>query len=184
MSQLTEPGVGQGKVWSAVILPDTASSARYVSFDAPYLTEAFQKAGLTSSQYKIDNAQGVDATQLTDAQAAITARGHGAGLRSAGQHRGRPDRAAYAKSHGVKVISYDRATFTGTNTYYVSFDNVKVGTAASARASQQCVSAWGVSRAQGLRARRRGGHRQQRHPLRPGLQLGDLEQAVDPAHAG
>ena len=28
---------------------------------------------------------------------------------------------------GVKIISYDRATFTGTNTYYVSFDNVQVG---------------------------------------------------------
>ncbi len=39
---------GHGMV--GALLPDTTSSARYVSFDAPYLTQAFQKAGLTSSQ--------------------------------------------------------------------------------------------------------------------------------------
>ena len=32
-----------------------------------------------------------------------------------------------AQSHGVAAISYDRATFQGTNTYYVSFDNAQVG---------------------------------------------------------
>ena len=41
---------GHGKV--AVILPDTVSSARYTQFDAPYLTKAFQKAGLSSSQFQ------------------------------------------------------------------------------------------------------------------------------------
>src|SRR5438105_3607673 len=37
----------QGKGLVGVLLPDTTTSARYVSFDAPYLTKAFQTAGLT-----------------------------------------------------------------------------------------------------------------------------------------
>jgi D-xylose transport system substrate-binding protein len=50
---------------------------------------------------------------------------------------------SYAQSHGVKVISYDRATFTGTSTYYVSFDNVQVGELIG-KGFVQCVSDWGV----------------------------------------
>src|ERR1700732_5132527 len=61
---------GKGSV--GVILPDTVTSARYVEFDAPYLTKALQTAGLTSSQFTVQNAQGSDATQLSDAQADIT----------------------------------------------------------------------------------------------------------------
>src|SRR5439155_710902 len=49
-----------------------------------------------------------------------------------------------AQSHGVKAISYDRATFTGTNTYYVSFDNVQVGKLIG-KGFMDCVTAWGVS---------------------------------------
>ncbi|TMF30091.1 MAG: substrate-binding domain-containing protein, partial [Chloroflexi bacterium] len=48
-----------------------------------------------------------------------------------------------AQSHGVKIISYDRATFTGTNTYYVSFDNVQVGKLIG-KGFTDCVTAWGV----------------------------------------
>src|ERR1700678_3543418 len=62
---------GSGLV--AAILPDTVSSARYTEFDAPYLTEAFTKAGLSSSEFTIQNAQGSDSTELTDAQADIAA---------------------------------------------------------------------------------------------------------------
>src|ERR1700716_3431571 len=62
---------GHGMV--GVILPDTTSSARYVAFDAPYIKQALEGAGYTSSQYKIDNAQGVEAQQLAIAQADITA---------------------------------------------------------------------------------------------------------------
>src|SRR5262245_43968798 len=53
-----------GKGLVGVILPDTSSSVRYVNFDAPYLTKAFQAAGFASSDFKIDNAQGSDATEL------------------------------------------------------------------------------------------------------------------------
>jgi D-xylose transport system substrate-binding protein len=42
------------------------------------------------------------------------------------------------------MISYDRATFQGTNTYYVSFDNVQVGEKIGA-GFLQCLTDWGVS---------------------------------------
>jgi D-xylose transport system substrate-binding protein len=129
---------GKGSV--EVILPDTTTSARYTEFDAPYLTKAFQKAGLSSSQFKVQNAQGSDATMLTDAQAAITAGatvlvvdpidpGVGAQVEK------------YAKQHGVKVIDYDRLTLGGSRTYYVSFDNTFVGTLLG-KGLVSCVAAW------------------------------------------
>ena len=71
MSQLKPLAkIGKGNV--AVILPDTVSSARYVEFDAPYLTESLTKAGLSKSQFTVQNAQGSDATELSDATTAIT----------------------------------------------------------------------------------------------------------------
>jgi len=71
MAALTSlTAAGKGKV--GVILPDTTSSARYVEFDAPYLAEAFEKAGLSKSDFSIQNAEGSDATALTDAKADIT----------------------------------------------------------------------------------------------------------------
>jgi D-xylose transport system substrate-binding protein len=135
---------GSGLV--GVILPDTTSSTRYVNFDAPYLTKAFQDAGYSASGYKIDNAGGVDATELADAQADIT---EGAKVlvfdpidsTVGGQIQ------SYAQSHGVAVISYDRATFTGTNTYYVSFNNFKVGQLIG-QGFMNCVTSWNVSKPQ------------------------------------
>ena len=132
---------GHGMI--GALLPDTASSARYVSFDAPYLAEAFQKAGLTSAQYKIDNAQGTDSTELTQAQADITAGatvllmdGLDSGVGTAIEN--------YAKSHGVKVIDYDRISLGGSRSYYVSFDNVKVGNLIG-QGAVDCIASWNVS---------------------------------------
>jgi D-xylose transport system substrate-binding protein len=71
MSQLKSvASAGKGSI--AVILPDTTSSTRYVEFDAPYLKQAFTAAGLSSSDFVIQNALGSDATQLADAQSDIT----------------------------------------------------------------------------------------------------------------
>ena len=142
MSQLSSvTSAGHGLV--GVILPDTTSSTRYVDFDAPYLKKAFQMAGYSSSDFKIDNAQGVDANELSLAQADISL---GATVlvfdpldsTVGGQVQ------QLAASHGVKLISYDRATFEGTNTYYVSFDNFKVGQLIG-QGFMTCVSDWGVS---------------------------------------
>src|ERR1700730_3820467 len=63
LKAITAAGHGLG----GGILPDTTSSTRYVNFDAPYLTRAFAAAGFTTADFKIDNAQGSDATMLADA---------------------------------------------------------------------------------------------------------------------
>ena len=132
---------GSGLV--GVILPDTTSSTRYVNFDAPYLAKAFQKAGYKASQYKIDNAQGVDATELADAQADISLGAKVLVFDPIDSTVGAQVQS-YAASHGVALISYDRATFVGTKTYYVSFDNFAVGKLIG-QGFQSCVTSWGVT---------------------------------------
>jgi D-xylose transport system substrate-binding protein len=138
--------IGKGNV--AAILPDTVSSARYTEFDAPYLSEALAAAGLTPTQFSVQNAQGSDATELSDAQEAITKgatvlimdpldSGVGASIES------------YAKSHGVDVIDYDRLTLGGSREYYDSFNNVDVGTLLG-DGLVSCISNWHVSKPQVL----------------------------------
>jgi D-xylose transport system substrate-binding protein len=135
---------GHGKV--AALLPDTVSSTRYVEFDQPDITKALEQAGLSSSQFVVQNALGSDATQLTDAQTDISNgatvllvdpldSGVGAQIES------------YAKQRGVKVIDYDRLTLGGSRAYYVSFNNVKVGQVMG-QGLVSCVSAWHVSHPQ------------------------------------
>jgi D-xylose transport system substrate-binding protein len=133
---------GSGSV--AVILPDTTSSTRYVEFDAPYLTKSMQFAGLSSSQIIVQNAQGSDATEYSDAQADIT---KGAKvLIMDGLDSGVGARIeSYAKSHGVPVIDYDRLTLGGSRKYYVSFNNTQVGTLLG-QGLVSCISAWHVSK--------------------------------------
>jgi D-xylose transport system substrate-binding protein len=132
---------GHGLV--GVILPDTTSSTRYVDYDQPYLTQAFAAAGYTQADFKIDNAQGNDGTQLADAQADITL---GASVLIYDPLDSTVGQAiqALAQSHGVAAISYDRATFQGTNTYYVSFDNVQVGKLIGT-GFNSCLKAWNVT---------------------------------------
>jgi len=145
MAQLKSvTAAGKGKV--GVILPDTTSSTRYVNFDLPYLKKAFDLAGYSSSQYKIDNAEGNDATELALAQADITA---GATVLIFDPLNGTVGSQIqqYAESHGVKTISYDRATFQGTKVYYVSFDNVQVGKLIG-EGFVKCVTDWGVTNPQ------------------------------------
>jgi D-xylose transport system substrate-binding protein len=135
---------GHGMV--GVILPDTTSSVRYVAYDQPYLTKAFTDAGYASNQFKIDNAQGVETQQLQIAQADITAGATVLIMDPLNSSVGSQIQA-YAASHGVKIISYDRATFTGTSTYYVSFDNPAVGKLIG-QGFMDCVTAWAVKNPQ------------------------------------
>jgi D-xylose transport system substrate-binding protein len=128
-----------------VLLPDTTTSARYVSFDAPYLTQAFEAAGLSPSQYSIDNAQGSASTMQTQAEALITAgatvllvdaldSGSGAAIE------------ANAVSKGVKVVDYDRLVKGGAaDRLYVSFDNVSVGQLIG-QGEVDCISGWNVAK--------------------------------------
>ncbi|MGH3300502.1 MAG: substrate-binding domain-containing protein [Streptosporangiaceae bacterium] len=136
---------GANSLQVGVILPDTTSSTRYVDFDAPYLNDAFADAGYTQAQYRIDNAQGSDATELDDATADINL---GAKVLIMDPLDG-PTGVAIAKlaeSKGVTMISYDRATFQGTKTYYVSFDNQLVGQLIG-QGFQSCVSSEGIHNA-------------------------------------
>jgi D-xylose transport system substrate-binding protein len=134
----------EGKGSVGVILPDTVSSERYTEFDAPYLSQALATAGLDPSQYSVVNAQGSDATELSDAQEDITKgasvlimdpldSGVGAQIES------------YAKAHGVTVIDYDRLTLGGSRSYYVSFNNVEVGKLIG-QGFVTCVTNWHVSK--------------------------------------
>jgi D-xylose transport system substrate-binding protein len=135
---------GKGNV--AAILPDTVSSTRYVEFDAPYLKKSMELAGLKPSQIVIQNALGSDATEFSDAQADITKgadvlimdpldSGVGAKIES------------YAKAHGVDVIDYDRLTLGGSRKYYVSFNNVYVGTLLG-DGLVSCIANWHVAKPQ------------------------------------
>jgi D-xylose transport system substrate-binding protein len=133
---------GKGNI--GVLLPDTVTSARYVEFDAPLLTKAFQTAGLTSSQFSVQNAHGSNTTQFTQAQADITngasvlivdpfSTGVGARIEK------------YGQQHGVAVIDYDRLTLGGARTYYISFDNVAVGKLIG-QGFATCLKAWGIAK--------------------------------------
>jgi D-xylose transport system substrate-binding protein len=142
MKQLTGLA-SQGKGLVGVLLPDTTTSTRYVQYDAPYLKQAFEAAGLSASNFKIDNANGSASTMQTQAEADINAGasvllvdpldpGSGAAIESK------------AKSAGVKVIDYDRLVTGGpADRYYVSFDNVKVGKLIGA-GEVACLTAWKV----------------------------------------
>ena len=135
---------GKGKV--AAILPDTVSSTRYVEFDQPDITKALQAAGLSSSQYVVQNALGSDTTQLTDAQTDIS---NGATVLLVDPLDSGVGKSieSYAKSRGVKVIDYDRLTLGGSRAYYVSFNNVKVGQVMG-HGLVSCVADWHVSKPQ------------------------------------
>ena len=118
---------GANSLLIGVILPDTTSSVRYVDFDQPYLTDAFADAGFTSSQFNIQNAQGSDPTQIDDATADINL---GAKVLVVTPLDGPTGVAiaALAAAHNVVLVDYDRAIFPASGTtYYVSFDNQKVG---------------------------------------------------------
>jgi D-xylose transport system substrate-binding protein len=106
-----------------VILPDSASSARWETADRKYLEEAFKTAGV---DYDIQNAQGDKNQFQTIADLMMT---NGATVLmivnlDSGTGKAVLDKA---KSQGVATIDYDRLTLGGSAQYYVSFDNESVG---------------------------------------------------------
>jgi len=137
---------GKGKI--VVLLPDTQSSARYTQYDEPFLNQAFAAAGMSSDDYQVQNAQGSAQTMQTQAEAAIT---NGASVLLIDPLDSGSGAAieANAKSKGVATIDYDRLTLNGDASYYVSFDNVKVGRAIG-QGFVDCVSAWKVAKPQVL----------------------------------
>ena len=110
---------------ACVILPDAASSARWETADRPFLEKAFKDAGV---EYDIQNANG-DKTKFATIADGMIAGGCGV---MAIVNLDSPSAAAVIKKAGdagIPVIDYDRLTLGGGAKYYVSFDNVAVGTA-------------------------------------------------------
>jgi D-xylose transport system substrate-binding protein len=106
-----------------VLLPDTASSPRWVSADPNEINKQCIAFNLNCI---IDNANGSGTTMEAQAQAMINA---GVGVLlvtdlDPGSGKAIED---LAKQHGVVSIDYDRLTAGASASYYVSFDNVKVG---------------------------------------------------------
>jgi ABC-type xylose transport system substrate-binding protein/maltose-binding protein MalE len=119
---MPEEAMGEGSI--AVLLPDSASSARWEADDRRYFEQCFSDAGV---EFSIVNAEGDARVQQTQAEAAITAgakvillvnldSGSGAAI------------IAQAREAGVSIIDYDRLTIEGPGAdAYISFDNVSVG---------------------------------------------------------
>ncbi len=119
-----EPAAAGSTAEIAVLLPDSASSARWENDDRKFLTAAFESAGVS---FNIVNAEGDAAAQQSQAEQAITNgakvlllvnldSGSGASI------------IALAREAGIKVIDYDRLTIEGDGAdFYVSFDNESVG---------------------------------------------------------
>ncbi len=108
----------------AVLLPDSATSARWETDDRRFFEQAFDEAGV---RYIIVNAEMDARVQQTQAEQAITNgakvillvnldSGSGAAI------------IAQAREAGVHIIDYDRLTIEGPGAdLYVSFDNTAVG---------------------------------------------------------
>ncbi len=108
----------------AVLLPDSASSARWEADDRRFLAAAFDAAGV---DYTIVNAEGNAQTQLTQAEQAIT---NGARVLLMVNLDSASGAAIIelARANDVQVIDYDRLTIEGDGAdFYVSFDNESVG---------------------------------------------------------
>ncbi len=114
---------GGGKV--GFILPDSASSARWESFDRPLIAAACEAAGI---ECDVQNAEGDKNNMATIADQMIA---DGVGVLAIVNLDSESGAAIQEKAAaaGVKNIDYDRLTLGGSADVYVSFDNVAVGTA-------------------------------------------------------
>ena len=152
---------------ACALLPDTKSSTRYTLFDAPYLTAAFKKAGISA---QVLNAQGDSARQKSQAEGCL-AKGAKVILLDPFTTAAGTAITAEAVSQGAKVIDYDRLVPGSKVSYYVSFDNVLVGKMQAKGLIGGLKAAGHVCQeARDRRAQRRH-HGQQRPPLQAGLRL-------------
>ncbi len=109
-----------------IILPETATSARWEGADRPALKAECDAKGLDCD---IQNAQGSDAQEKTIADTMLkTEHVQILILCSIDPTTGQAV-TTEAKGLGVKVIDYDRLVPGSKPDYYVSFDNVAVGKA-------------------------------------------------------
>jgi D-xylose transport system substrate-binding protein len=116
-------GAGSASIQACALLPDTKSSTRYTLFDAPYLKQAFSAAGVSAT---VLNAQASPQRQKSQAEQCLA---QGAKVILLDQLDPASGAAITneAVGQGAKVIDYDRLVPHSKASYYVSFDNVKVG---------------------------------------------------------
>jgi D-xylose transport system substrate-binding protein len=117
----SESPSGGGKV--GVILPDAQTSPRWENNDRPSLAKAFEAAGVESD---IQNANG-DKTKFGTICDSMIASGVDVLMIVNLDNESGSACLKKAQDAGIQTIDYDRLTLGGGAKYYVSFDNVKVG---------------------------------------------------------
>ncbi len=108
-----------------VLLPETATSARWDGKDRPLLQQLIPQQ-LPGATVDYNNAQGSADTQQTQAQAALT-KGDCILVVAPSDSIKAAAIVSAAKAQGVPVIAYDRLIYSNDTNYYVSFDGVAVG---------------------------------------------------------
>jgi D-xylose transport system substrate-binding protein len=116
---------GKGCKKIGVLLPETASSARWDNNDRPQLEQQIPQQ-LPGATVDYNNAEGNADTQLSQAEADLT-KGDCILVVGAVDSTAAAQIVTKAKAQGVPVIAYDRLIQSKDLAYYVSFDNVKVG---------------------------------------------------------
>src|SRR2546423_1828422 len=116
-------GAPSGGIKVGVLLPETATSARWEGFDKPMLQEALKANGMDAD---IENAQGDVSKFNTLAEGMISSGVKVLVIASINSDVGSTV-AQKANQRGIPTIDYDRLNLGGSSDYYVSFDNVKVG---------------------------------------------------------
>ncbi len=116
---------GKGCMKIGVLLPETATSARWDGQDRPLLQKDIPQV-LSGATVDYTNAQGSADLQQTQAQADLT-KGDCILVVAPSDSIKAAAIVSAAKVKGVPVISYDRLTYSNDLNYYVSFDNTKVG---------------------------------------------------------
>ena len=116
---------GKGCKKVGVLLPETATSARWDSKDRPLLIQDI-KSQISGATVDYNNAQGDANLQQTQAQADLT-NGDCILVVAASDSIKAAAIVQAAKVKGVPVIAYDRLIYSNDLKYYVSFDNTKVG---------------------------------------------------------
>jgi D-xylose transport system substrate-binding protein len=112
-----------GGIPVGVILPETATSARWEGFDKPMLEAALKAEGLDPD---IQNAQG-DVQKFSTLADGMINDGVKVLIIAAINSEIGGTVAQKANAQGIPTIDYDRLNLGGSSEYYVSFDNVKVG---------------------------------------------------------
>jgi D-xylose transport system substrate-binding protein len=113
----------EGGIPVGVILPETATSARWEGFDKPMIVAAMKEQGLDAD---VQNAQG-DVQKFSQIADTMISNGVKVLVIASINSEVGGTVAQQANDQGIPTIDYDRLNLGGSSDYYVSFDNVKVG---------------------------------------------------------